>query len=263
MRASDFFHPPLLRAATEDGEEREPTPTQSKQEWQSLAQKFLTPASHLETTIYREAELELARKELITQGIIREEKIERKTYTSTSTKTLKPALLNSMADRLQTILQEINRLEDQEDQKRTTINQLKGQEYIKRKNNTLIIHILDKLFLPISTITKGLNESFIVCTLFYNGLAHIGYITEKEVLAFDSTNTSALATAIQAFRDRANSTAILQEYFGQKERATIQRVSEKPTTQSQLSLFLICALKLGYSFSEAISLIQQRDQNFS
>lgn len=255
MKASDLLRAPQLKLAKEEGEEYQAIPKQSQVEWFELSQTFLNPVSHAETNIVSEAELELARKELERQGIIKKEKIEKKTYQAHYTQTIKPYILGTLAARLHHIADHLQDLAAEEEHKRATIRYFQSTEFIKRKTNTLSVHLLDKIFLPLATIEQGLSEAFLQCIFFFNGTEHQGYLIEPEVPPFSAEDKALLAENIQVFRDRAKGTQIIQEYFTKKERAAVQRVHTKPDAQSPYAVFLLGALKTDYTFEEAVALL--------
>ncbi|KAI5190843.1 hypothetical protein NEMIN01_1245 [Nematocida minor] len=274
MRASDFFKEPKIKMSKDGAEEYEMPSSQSQEEWACLAKQFLSNVSYAEQNIQTEAHLEIARKELQEKGIIKQEKIEQKTY-SGATCTLKPAILREISKRLGDVANTMKELEKEEDKKRYIISFFENKEFVKRKDRDLVVHISDKLFLSLAAIQKGTEESYIEGILFIGGVEHRGYIIEKKIEQFEilsnesktlnihcsSADTEVLgklANAIHEYRDRVNSTEIIKEYATQAERAKVQRVFQKPPVQSKHIVFLLCALKQGLSFETAVALIKTR-----
>ncbi|OAG29061.1 hypothetical protein NEDG_01200 [Nematocida displodere] len=260
MRASDFFRPPQLKLGREESEEYEVPLKESQEEWKRFANKFLTPPSHIEINIQTETELELARKDLEQKGIIKKERIEKKTREITTARTLKPSLLSAFAERISEALTYINQEEEREEENKAIVAYFKDSEFIKRKEGGLSVHVLGKTFLPISLIEQGAPESFILCKLLINGKDQVGYLTEKELQPFKTSvdGPASLERGIHALRDRAQNTSVLKEYLTETARARITREHLKPSTQSKHAVFLICALKTGLSFSIAINLLSQK-----
>ncbi|KAI5171181.1 hypothetical protein NEFER03_0583 [Nematocida sp. LUAm3] len=262
MKASDFFHKDPLKCLTEIEEERESPPTEAQKEWTELSRKFLTAPSYTETTIYTEIDLELKRKELEEKHIIKKEIIEKKTYQEKDRLTLKPFIIKEVRRRLQYAYTEMEALQALEKEEKEVISKLKATECIRKRNMQLEVHIINQIFLPVSVIEQGAKETYIHALLLFEGIEYNGYITEKEAIPCSFKETEIFASSIKALRDRANSNLIIGEYFTDKERAVIQRVHEKPSgSPSFFSIFIVCALKIGYTFTEAIQLIRDRRNN--
>lgn len=123
------------------------------------------------------------------------------------------------------------------------------------------VHILGKTFIPLSSIEKGIETSYITCRVFLKGKEYTGYIEEKAVSPFEAQSSdleslNKLQEAIYSLRDRAENTGILGEYSCKNTRARIVREIQQPEfTSSKKAVILIAALKMGHTFSKAISFV--------
>lgn len=259
MKASDFFQPNPLKCVTEAGEEKDSPLKESQKEWMDLSRKFLTAPSHTETTIYTELDLEIKRRELEEKHIIKKELLEKKTYPETEKVSLKPFIIKEAKRRLEYAYTEMEALQASEKEEKEALSPLKETECIRRRNAQLEVHIINQIFLPLSIIEQGAKETYIHALLLFEGIEYNGYITEQAAAPCSFKEIEAFSRSIKLLRDRANSNQILGEYFTEKERAVIQRVYVQPASSSSFySIFIICALKTGYSFPEAIQLIRER-----
>jgi len=258
LKGSDFFKSMQVQTVKEDHEELLNIPKKSQLEWNALSQTFLSAPSHVETNIHIESELEIARKDLVQRGAIRQEKIERRTYRNEPVLSLKHSTLLSFSKRLNETRAKIQELEIEEEKVREVVRHFKHKEYIRRKDDSYSVHILEKVFLPIWAVKQGLPQSYVTCTFLFKGVEHEGYITEKEIFPFSVSDKENFQKSVILFRDRANNTSLVGEYFTKKERANIQRVHSVPGTQSKTSVFILLALKSGFSFEKAILVLNSK-----
>lgn len=262
MRASDFFFPPQLRVALDGVEEFQPPLTGIQREWKDLALQFLTRPSHVEINIQTEAELEIARKKMIQKGAVREERIEEKKRSIEKIRTLKFSLLPDLARRIDASVKSLADLNAVTVTEQHVINHFKNREYIRRTEKGMQAHILGKIFVPLSSIEKGVEASYVSCRVFLRGREYTGYIEEKavrpfETLAADLESLNILQEAVYSLRDRAENTGILGEYSCGNTRARIVRETQQPpeSTSSLRAVLLVAALKMGHAFSKAISFL--------
>jgi len=258
MRASDFATEPCVQVYTEDGPVYRNTAKQSETEWDGIVHSFVDAPSHIEVKIVSEVELEAARRELVQKGVIRQEKIEKKTYSAAVRSTLKHSVLSAAAHTLRDMHARIEEREAEEDRNRMLIAHFAHREHIKRKDNTLCVHIHNKMYMPISKIEQGKCASYIVCTLVQDGVVHKGYITEHAIAPFLRDDKEKLQSAIILHRDRAENSTILQEYSIEDVSAHIERVHDKPQVQSPCAAFVICALKCGYTFAQTAKMMEYK-----
>lgn len=263
MRASDFFTLPSLKTITEEGEKRVSVQRKSEAQWSSLCQTLSTVPTHSEAAIQTEIQMEKIRMDFESRGLIRQEKIEKKEYSSGVIKTLKPSFLLEASKRLKEVIEIINELEKEEDTQRNLLKQLMHREYFKRKGDTLYAHVLDKIFIPVSVISQYVPQSYIQCTIFSKTIKYLGYISEPEIPACAETDAEALVLSIRSLRDRASNTSILGDYMHMNIHAKIERVDSIPNSQSKYAIYIICALKLSTSFERAIESLKQKSKNFS
>ncbi|KAI5179792.1 hypothetical protein NEOKW01_0255 [Nematocida sp. AWRm80] len=258
MRASDFFKTSQLKIVHKDHEEYEEEPTEPQEEWNALLSQFIKAPSYTEQCIYTEIHLDAMRKEFISQGLIKQEKIEKKQYLG-PVHTLKYTLLAKLSTRIAEAAQSIRDLEDLEEEQREIIRYFLQKEYFKRKEYQLHVHIHNKLFLPLDQIKKGMEASYIECILFTNKREYKGYLTEEKVPQIDTLKTPAdldsLQQAIYAFRNKAINTLILGEYSTKTDRAKVRRVHHPPEQQSKQVILLLSLLKLNIPFEKAQELL--------
>ncbi|KAH9385917.1 uncharacterized protein NEMAJ01_0813 [Nematocida major] len=272
MQASDLFREQRIKLSKDGEEEPELSPTQSERDWAILSKQLLSPVSYAEQNIQMEAHLEALRKELEEKSVIRREKVEPKTYAG-ERQTVKPKVLKGACARLSEVCGIIRGLQEEERRRGAIISHFWGREYIRRKERELTVHIQDKTFLALSTIQKGSKQAYIEGRLFMCGEEFRGYITEREVAAFSVYSCEAqalldacegeevlasLEEAVHSCRDRMSNTEIEGEYATRTGRAKIQRVWAQPSGQSERVVFLICAMKHGMPFEEALRLLEER-----
>ncbi|KAI5159290.1 hypothetical protein NEAUS03_0175 [Nematocida ausubeli] len=254
IRTSDIFSALPIRISADGSDEHDIRLSKSQMAWLSLSKQFLNTVPYSEQIIQTEAHLEAARKDLQEKGVIIQERIEPKAYTNEYS--IKGSVLQDSSNRLLFLCKRLQELEETENTRKSVIKYFWKKEYITRKENDLLVHIHNKVFISCNILEKGLSASYIEGILYINGVEHKGYLKEKEVHEFKQESFEELKDAIHEYRDRLNSTEILQEYVTENERFKVRRIDKMPDTQSKLVIFMLCALKEGISFSKAVNMVK-------